>query len=48
MLYQNIVKQITDEASKLLVSTTLGIKTNYSPVLCKYYLLNYKLSKYEE
>ena len=47
MLYSNIVKQITDEASKLLILTTLSIKTNYSPVMCKYYLLTYKLSKYE-
>ena len=47
MLYQNIHKLITDEASKLLATKKLGIKTDFSITNCKFYLLNNKIQKYE-
>lgn len=47
MFYQNINKLINDEASKLLVEKTLLIKTDFSNKKALYYLLNYKLNKYE-
>lgn len=47
MYYQNIHKLINEEASKLLVEKTLSIKTDYSTMIAAYYLLNYKLNKYE-
>lgn len=47
MLYQNISKLLTDEASKLLANKKLGIKSDFSITKSKFYLLNYKLQKYE-